>query len=225
MIDSSLLEELLFQARNKKKQRIAAFISIPKNASKSVLRILQLGRVRMQETTHSPVIYEDHQRAKILSQKYSLKDLFLFCFVRNPYDRCVSWYSYHRHLEPYASRSFKEWLMQGAPHHWTVQNQTDYVADQVSPLLQYSFVESYPIDFIGRVETFTTDMNKLIQRLNEACKNHEIDHQFKMTSVHLNRSKRSSDYGMYYDRESQEKAYSLFEQDFRFFGYPAKIKR
>lgn len=73
-------------------ERIAAFVSIPKNASKSVLDILELGANRDHDNTTSLVIYENHQRAAVLARKYNLAELFVFCFARNPYSRCISWY-------------------------------------------------------------------------------------------------------------------------------------
>ncbi len=121
--------------------RIGVFISIPKNASKSILNILALGKNRDQENTSSLIIYENHQRASILSQKYDLNNLFVFSFVRNPYDRCISWYEYHKNMELYRSLSFSSWVKQRMPHHWRIQNQTDYVSEGFSPLFQYNFVE------------------------------------------------------------------------------------
>ncbi|MBC8488197.1 MAG: hypothetical protein H8D45_19385 [Bacteroidetes bacterium] len=71
------------------RKRIAVFISIPRNASKTVLNILELGANRDIENTDSPVIYENHQRGVVLASKYELENLFVFCFSRNPYDRYI----------------------------------------------------------------------------------------------------------------------------------------
>ena len=120
---------------NNTAKRIAAFISIPKNASKTTLDILDLGPNRDLETTTSLVIFENHQRAAILNKKYDLHNLFVFCFVRNPYDRCVSWYAYHKKIEPYKSLNFEAWVKAGMPHHQKRQNQTDYETEGISPLI------------------------------------------------------------------------------------------
>jgi len=105
--------------------RVAAFISIPKNASKTVLHMLRLGKNRDRDTTSSPVIYENHQRGAVLADKCRLDRLYTFCFVRDPYERCISWYEYHRNLQPYESLTFADWVHAGMPHHWKRQNQTD----------------------------------------------------------------------------------------------------
>nr|VFJ58830.1 MAG: Sulfotransferase family protein [Candidatus Kentron sp. FW]VFJ58925.1 MAG: Sulfotransferase family protein [Candidatus Kentron sp. FW]VFJ63126.1 MAG: Sulfotransferase family protein [Candidatus Kentron sp. FW] len=151
---------------NKTGERIAVFISIPKNASQSIIKILELGENRDEENTASLVIHENHQRARILNQRFDLNNLFVFCFSRNPYDRCVSWYRYHKNIEPYRSLSFDSWVMNGMPHHWIVQNLTDYVSEGITPLLQYNFLEQYKVDFVGKLENFSHDMKVIIERLN-----------------------------------------------------------
>jgi len=200
--------------------RIAAFISIPKNASKSMLEILALGPNRDVENTTSLVIYENHQRAVVLRQKYNLSHLFVFCFVRNPYDRCVSWYEYHKDIEPYHSMPFESWIRNGMPHHITVQNGTDYVAEGLSPLLQYNYVESQRIDFIGRMESFEQDMVNIIEKLNTICATKGLLHRFEYIDSKVNTSNRISDYEHYYTKETKEIVFSTLQKDFEYFGYP-----
>jgi Sulfotransferase family len=200
--------------------RIAVFISIPRNASKSVLDILALGPNRDVENTTSLVIYENHQRASVLKRRYDLSDLFLFCFIRNPYDRCVSWYEYHRNIEPYCTMSFESWVRKGLPHHVTVQNGTDYIAEGLSPLLQFNYVESQQIDFIGRIETFRNDMMIIVERLNKLCLQKQLQHRFKYIDYKTNTSNRVSNLEYYYSKETKEITYSLLQKDFTHFGYP-----
>jgi len=200
--------------------RIAAFISIPKNASKSVLEILELGPNRDVENTTSLVIYENHQRASVLKRRFDLSNLFVFCFARNPYDRCVSWYRYHTDIEPYRSISFESWIRNGMPHHLTVQNCTDYVAEKLSPLLQFNYVESERIDFIGRIESFDKDMLIIVEKLNALCAQKGLQHRFKYIKCKTNSSSRVSDYEQYYSKETKEIVYSTLKKDFEHFGYP-----
>lgn len=205
---------------NPKALRIAAFISIPKNASKSVLEILELGYNRDVEDTTSLVIYENHQRAAVLKRRYDLSNLFVFCFTRNPYDRCVSWYEYHKNIEPYCSMSFDSWIKKGMPHHVAVQNGTDFVAEGISPLLQFNYVESQRIDFIGKVETFDNDMMIIVDKLNSLCEQKELQHRFKHTPLKTNTSIRCDDYERYYSKETKEIVYAILQKDFNHFGYP-----
>lgn len=57
--------------------------------------------------------------------------------------------------------SFDQWIKAGMPHHWQVQNETNYERANLSPLLQYTFVEEYNIDFIGQIETFDRDLKSI----------------------------------------------------------------
>lgn len=204
---------------NKKAVRIAAFVSIPKNGSKSVLEILDLGDNRDEETTTSLVIYENHQRAAVLARRYRLDKLFVFCFSRNPYDRCVSWYKYHRDIEPYKSFTFESWIREGMPHHWDWQNQTHYPSTGLSPLLQYNFVEDYRMDFVGRMEDFASDLNVVIEKLNAICADRGLTHRFAYTDKRTNTSDRHRDFERYYTKETKEIVASLLEKDFSHFGY------
>ncbi len=194
---------------NKNGVRIGAFISIPKNASKSILNFLELGPNRDQETTTSLIIYENHQRAEVLARKYDLNNLFVFCFSRNPYDRCVSWYQFHKAIEPYNKLTFESWIKEGMPHHWNIQNQTNYQLTGLSPLLQFNFVENYKVDFIGSLENFSEDLNKIIKKLNSICIAKNIKYRFKFVNKKMNTSKRYSDFELYYTEETKEIVYSL----------------
>jgi hypothetical protein len=204
---------------NNTAKRIAAFISIPKNASKTTLDILDLGPNRDLETTTSLVIFENHQRAAILNKKYDLHNLFVFCFVRNPYDRCVSWYAYHKKIEPYKSLNFEAWVKAGMPHHQKRQNQTDYETEGISPLLQYNYVENYAVDFIGRMENYTSDLMNIVEKLNSICAENGIEHRFKFIEEKKNVSTRDSDFESYYTQETKGLVYLMLERDFTYFGY------
>lgn len=203
---------------DKNLKRIGAFISIPKNASKTVLDIMALGKNRDIEYTDSPVIYENHQRGSVLAKKYDLEQLFVFCFSRNPYDRCVSWYTYHRLLEPYKSMSFGDWIKSGLPHHWVRQNATNYEREGISPLLQYNFIENCRVDFIGRIENFEEDLNVVIETLNAICMEQKLDHRFLYGDKRLNTSEKQRE-NVWYTNETREIVYTLLKKDFEYFGY------
>lgn len=203
---------------DKNLKRIGAFISIPKNASKTVLDIMALGKNRDIEYTDSPVIYENHQRGSVLAKKYDLEQLFVFCFSRNPYDRCVSWYTYHRLLEPYKSMSFGDWIKSGLPHHWVRQNATNYEREGISPLLQYNFIENCRVDFIGRIENFEEDLNVVIETLNAICMEQKLDHRFLYGDKRLNTSEKQRE-NVRYTNETREIVYTLLKKDFEYFGY------
>ena len=204
--------------------RVAAFISIPKNVSKTVLDALGLGPDRDLEYTGSPVIYESHQRGSVMARRFPLDSLFVFCVARNPYDRCVSWYEYHRGagLEPYRSLPFDEWVRRGMPHHWRRVNQTQFAELGVTPLLQHTFVEGVRVDFVARMERFDEDFRLIVGRLNDICRRRHITRHFRYprTLARVNRSSRQLPRtDEYYTDETRAIVYSLLEKDFTYFGY------
>ena len=200
--------------------RIGAFISIPKNASKSVLKMLQIGPNRDLENTDSPVIYENHQRGSVMARRHDLTELFTFCFCRNPYDRCVSWFAYHQQLGLYKSVSFEQWIHRGMPHHFTIQNGTDYVRENLTPLSQHIYVENTAIDFIGRIENFDRDMQLVVDQLNGRAENARLNHRFTYSSVRCNASSRLQDFNRYYSPKTRAIVAELLRRDFLEFDYP-----
>lgn len=199
--------------------RVGVFISIPKNASKAVLKILDLGENRNKENTNSLIIFENHQRGEVLNRKYDLDNLFVFCFSRNPYDRCISWFEYHQDIEPYKSLTFEQWVKAGMPHHVIRQNETDYVNEGISPLLQYNYVKNCKIDLVGKMENFSDDLTAIVERLNCLCKDKNINHTFSNTNARLNTSKRAPNIAQYYSPETKAIVYETLRKDFDYFKY------
>ena len=203
-------------------QKVGCFISIPKCASKSVLIILGLGRNRdsdAEEPQENHVIYENHQRISILKQKYNLNNKFVFSFVRNPYDRLVSWYEYHRNIAPYSAFTFQEWVIDGCQTHWTIQNETNWAEEGLSPLLQHNYIDSECIDFIGRIENFEADLREIIRILNENCRERGVDRRDFYRNLRINMSRRAAPTRSYYDNNTASLVYRMFWKDFEIYGY------
>lgn len=201
-------------------QRIAAFISIPRNASNTIRHVLKLGKNRDHDDTNSLILHENHQRGLILNRKYNLQNAFTFCFVRNPYDRCVSWFQFHKmmKLEPYTALTFREWIFEKMPHHWTLQNETDFQKENLSPLLQSVFTEGCTLDYIGRVENFADDLKAVVNKLNAICENRSIPCAYRYQNKKLNTSYRSQSEA-YYTPASKDVVYQILKEDFQQFGY------
>ena len=70
-----------------------------------------------------------------------MKDKYIFTFVRHPYQRIISWFYYHKNTEPYRSQSLNEWISNGCQTHWTIQNKTNWKKENLSPILQYNFID------------------------------------------------------------------------------------
>lgn len=199
---------------------IGAFISIPKNGTYTVKKILKLNK-DSDRAYGSTIISKKHQRGAVLQKKYRLKDLFVFCFVRNPYDRVISWYEYHkeRKLEPYASLTFEEWVQEGLPHHWDILKGTDWGKENLSPLLQYNFVNECKVDFVGRTDHFERDMKKVIHSLNTRLIQKGLEPDFEYLNIRHNTSRRSRKTEEYYTPELKEIVRKKLHPDFEHFGF------
>jgi hypothetical protein len=201
--------------------KLGVFISIPKCATKTILNMFDLGKNRDdddQEKENKCIIYENHQRLLILENKYNINDLFIFTFVRNPYDRCVSWFAYHKNsdLEEYKNMTLNEWVKQGCKTHWKIQNKTNWIEEKKSPLLQYNFIDgNKQIDFIGKIENFENDCKELIKILNNLYVKNHINKQI----VYKNIKSNSSSNKEILSYESKETIYILFKKDFEYFNY------
>jgi hypothetical protein len=202
-------------------EKVGIFISIPKCASKTILNMFELGRNRdidKHEKKNNYIIFENHQRLSVLEKDYNINDLFIFTFVRNPYDRCVSWFSYHKNidLEEYKNLSLNEWVKQGCKTHWKRQNKTNWIKENKSPLLQYNFIEgNKKIDFIGKIENFENDCKEIIEILNMLFEKNKINKHIVYKHIKANASNNKE----ILSDESKEIIYTLFKKDFEYFNY------
>jgi hypothetical protein len=106
------------------------------------------------------------------------------------------------------------------PHHFKIQNRTNYKQLGLTPLLQGVFIKNCKVDFIGRIENFDKDINHVINKLNDLCSKHSLAYKFNFQPIKINTSIRSIDTESYYDHESKEALYSLLEPDFIQLNYP-----
>ncbi len=191
------------------------FISIPKNGSQSVFSMLKYKiKDRSSESEHG--IMDNHARAVVLRDRYrDFDSRFTFCFVRNPLERLVSWYDHHLKVyrcEPYKSRTFKEWIMAGCPHHWKKQNGTHW-NEPLSPIHQWQFLYDADgnclVDRIYRMESFDA-------HFEDACRIIGVEPPERKT--HKNKATKGS-WEDRYDDESLAFATKIVEKDIRLFGY------
>jgi hypothetical protein len=161
-------------------------------------------------------IFDNHCRADVLRTRYNDFDTrFKFCFVRNPWERCLSWYNYHSKLKDLKEYecTFEEWVLRGCKHHWGRQNGTRYKAQNISPLEQHQFIYDNSgnllVDFIGRVETFDADILEICSIVN--VKVDRIQHR--------NSTHKSSDWKKIYTEKMKNKVSELFQKDIALFNY------
>ena len=201
--------------------KVAVFISIPKCATKTILDMHKLGFSRNNDSNHKNntfIIYENHQRLKILEKKYDLSNKFIYTFVRNPYDRIKSWFDYHRNKNNplYMNVTLNEWIKNGCKTHWVKQNSTNWRKCNISPLLQYNFIEGErKIDYIGKIENFENDNKIIIDKLNNIF----ITNNIRKNIEYKNITKNTSSGGDEITPENKELIYNMFKKDFDYFGY------
>jgi len=143
------------------------FIHIPKCAGTSIekffdmqkLELLYLAKdiYKINNIAFSP----QHLRGKDLKEKYAkdiFDDYFKFSFVRNPYDRLVSEYFYQTKITTINKPHFKNWFF-----NYFKKIDTDHKLTQT----EFLYIDGVLItDFIGKVENFNDDFNKLLNILD-----------------------------------------------------------
>jgi chondroitin 4-sulfotransferase 11 len=135
-----------------------------------------------------------------------------FTFVRNPYSRVVSWFSYltqglndqkskEEHMKDYGTDyltgDFKDFC-NFAPF-WVFNNQFFHLCDKD---------ENINIDFIGRFENLQEDFNIVCDKIGIP----------KQKLPHKNKSKHKH-YTEYYDDETREIVAEKYAKDIGYFGY------
>ena len=144
-------------------------------------------------------LYSKHTSCSEFTNNHSdFNDYFKFAFVRNPWDRVVSWYFFSK-TSSYESRntsniSFKEFIKIKS-NVWKGPQQN-----------QYDFTKC--CDFIGRFENLQQDFNIICDKI-------KIPQQQLLSK---NKSKHKS-YTEYYDDETRQLVADRFAKDIEYFGY------
>jgi len=156
---------------------------------------------------------------KMIAEYPQYKKYKFFTFTRNPYDLMVSKYFYlARGVDIAACRQdiwhFKNFIrifMAAAPYceadHMT---QVDYLKNTAGKI---------EIDFIGKLENFENDWNKLRELAPTLP---DYDSEYRQCNASKKRSflKNRSDFTEMYDLETQHLVLKHFEEDFDTFKYP-----
>ncbi|HVV78385.1 MAG TPA: sulfotransferase family 2 domain-containing protein [Pseudolabrys sp.] len=167
---------------------------------------------------------EKHFLARELKERYgdsAWDSYFKFSFVRNPWDRLVSWWSMiDRHRAAFEAgrrfnnfqtfvltqaRTFEEFLdrcdqeiADPDGRKWIYRNQLDYLTDTSGRLM---------VDFVGRFEKISEDFNSVAQKLGLST---ELPHVNKSSHDH---------YVRYYTPALADEVGRRFERDIATFGY------
>jgi len=173
------------------------FIHIPKNGGTTVKQVF-----------HKRAFCHHHTRLQDLhAYDGEIEDAYKFAFIRNPYDRAVSYYRFvvRRYSErdlpktwklPHVHDSFLDFLRYAIPN-WEV----------FKP--QVFWTEGVEFNYLGRFENFEQDLRAIGKEVN-----------IKLGKIPVtNASKRHTDYRNYYCEESRGMVEEFFKEDFETFGY------
>jgi hypothetical protein len=195
------------------------FISIPRVASTSIHAILGLSDAKKDlSTPDDDGFLDNHAAADMLLRRYGQEEFdrrFKFCFVRNPWDRCVSWFYCHAREPLYKQFAFGDWVNAGMPHHWDIQNGTVYQGRR-TPMEQFRFVADglgkLMVDFVGKMERFDEDMRSVAGTLG-------LQLPAELPRHNIAAMRRTPDYRTYYTDQTAERVGEILAMDVRMFGY------
>lgn len=188
---------------NHKKKFI--FVHIQKTAGSSITNALKNDKNTL-NTCHQHTFLNDCHHNK---------EYFKFTFVRNPWDRLVSWYNHinfvKRHNNFFAyildnSKNFSEFLTLtdvirndfGMKKSISI-NQLDYISDDKGNILT---------DYIGRFENINEDILNIGKKIGYE----------NLTIPHINKFPHK-DYRTYYTDKDIEIVQEMYKRDIDYFGY------
>lgn len=159
-----------------------------------------------------------------LDKKF-FKSSFKFCFVRNPYDRLVSLYEYHQvkkrlnlSFDDFVKYLYYEYKNKRIPPIGLYNIQTFHKDSKLYHKNIYGnqyncMIKWIPSDigFIGRQETFNSDMDELIRILGYTGN--------KLETTKINTSRRENYLSYYINKETIKYVTKIYKKDFQRFGY------
>jgi len=128
-----------------------------------------------------------------------IKDFYTFAFVRNPWDRCVSWYCSIANIDRPANTSHGV-----PPEHKGIF--IDQIKNTLLSATQTEFIDP-GVSFIGRFENLEADYRKVSDHLG-----------LPYLLMHENPSEHAH-YRDYYDDETREMVAEHYKSDIEAFGY------
>ena len=182
------------------------FIHIPKTAGISLIKAI-----------YGDVTHEGHRSFYFNSLVLGTKNdkYFSFAFIRNPYDRLYSAYSFLKKggLNNYDKIAYKTHLSQYKNFEDFVLNGLNTkIISQVTHLIpQSDFICNYRgrilVDFVGKFESFDDDVNNLSLKIGKEIK-----------VKHLNRNNKQH-YTDVYNKKMIDKVAIIYKRDLEIFNY------
>ena len=188
------------------------YIRIPRTGSTSISKAL---------CSDEPWPHFHAALVKNLLGQENYNKKFVFTSVRNPWDRLVSWYHFNcddyradeEQKKIYKSLGFKGWIMNSCPHSgW----KPHHLAHQPkNPISQICWIkdeqENIIVDNIIRLENLQEDLF----RIKNSLKLNTVS----VSKLNVSSKRKEKNYKKYYDSETKNMVYKLFQEDIEFFKY------
>jgi hypothetical protein len=173
------------------------FIHIPKNAGTSIRNSFRLEGYD-KRVVKKPYPHDPCSKIREYCGEEVWNTFFKFAIVRNPYDRMVSYYHFHKSTQyrfpaKANSLSFDEWIIKGLDSNMK-KNQTWYLDEEV--------------DYIGRVEYLEKDWDLICQEIG-------IE-PYTLPNYNVSEHK---EWKSYYTDDSDKVVRKIFQDDFETFNY------
>jgi len=190
------------------------FVHIQKTAGISI-------RESLKEIKDTKNFYYPHYMINLVEE--DLSEYFKFCFVRNPWDRMLSWYNMM--LNKNIHNDFSEYILSNSLNFSQFLDLKNIIYEKNE--LEYDGITPYPkclyfnqldyisdhdgniiIDFIGRFENINEDYKNILLKIGVN----------NLPLPHLNKFDHKN-YRYYYNDSDIEKVYNIFKRDIEYFGY------
>ena len=177
-------------------------VDIPRTACSERCRLIAgmpWGEVP-EKVMHAKYWREIPKHAKAMQYKVhspeKFKAYFVYSFVRNPWDRMVSFFRYRQRR--FGATDFRHYILKNEFGDLSTQ-QIDYLTDQDGRIL---------VDFIGRFENLYEDFDKVCRAIN-----------FQGSLEYSQEKKSTANYWAYYDDRTRKIVAKNSKKDIEYFGY------
>lgn len=136
-----------------------------------------------------------------LNKGWNINDYFKFAFVRNPWARAVSYWTYQ-----FADQNFEDFCINSNDKQYNcIKKDTKKVLNKYG---KYYYENEIGVDFVGKVENLSEDLKVVCNRIG--IPEPEIYHHNKTDHKH---------YTEYYNEKTEEIIAKNYESDISKFGY------
>ena len=190
------------------------FIHIPKNGGTSIRNSFDINGYD-KRVVRKPYPHDTSTEIREYCGEEVWNTFYKFAVVRNPYDRLVSFYHFHKsnqYTEPYGRErafkyNFKDWVINIAKQEKRTEYAVQRSGGRIVGNTQFSYLSMQPNKII-RFENLQEDFN-------EVCSDIGIE---PYELPHYNKSEHEP-FESYYDDELKEIVYGMFIVDFKRFRY------